>query len=185
MICNECETVAHCSKNGCIPKQPAPVQDSTCNETLRAQGKAYPRTCRKCGLGPCIGAPKQPPEQPATEESSAVQPAPVQEPDHPFCDCGQKPHEMHLGWCAHAKSKVEWAGVAQKARYRAYIEAEWLKLNPPAQEFVCSTGLCYYKRQRQWIGLTDEEMNEIWADQKRTGESITRAIEAKLKEKNT
>ncbi len=38
-----------------------PVQDSTCSETLRAQGKAYPRTCRKCGLGPCIGAPKQPP----------------------------------------------------------------------------------------------------------------------------
>ena len=37
------------------------VQDSTCSETLRAQGKAYPRTCRKCGLGPCIGAPKQPP----------------------------------------------------------------------------------------------------------------------------
>jgi hypothetical protein len=36
--------------------QPAPVQDSTCNETLRAQGKAYPRTCRKCGFGPCIGA---------------------------------------------------------------------------------------------------------------------------------
>ena len=48
----------------------APVQDSTCNETLRAQGKAYPRTCKKCGLGPCIGAPKQPP----------AQTAPVQEP---------------------------------------------------------------------------------------------------------
>jgi hypothetical protein len=30
------------------------VQDSTCRETLRAQGKAYPRTCRKCGKGPCI-----------------------------------------------------------------------------------------------------------------------------------
>jgi len=41
------------------------VQDSTCNETLRAQGKAYPRTCKKCGLGPCIGALKQPPAQPA------------------------------------------------------------------------------------------------------------------------
>jgi hypothetical protein len=50
--------------------QPAPVQDSTCNETLRAQDKAYPRTCKKCGKGPCIGAPKQPPSQPA----------PVQEP---------------------------------------------------------------------------------------------------------
>jgi hypothetical protein len=50
-----------------------PVQDSTCNETLRAQDKAYPRTCKKCGKGPCIGAPKQPP---------AAQPAPVQ--DLPF-----------------------------------------------------------------------------------------------------
>jgi hypothetical protein len=47
------------------PAQTTPVQDSTCSETLRAQGKAYPRTCRKCGLGPCIGAPKQPPAQPA------------------------------------------------------------------------------------------------------------------------
>jgi hypothetical protein len=34
--------------------QPAPVQDSTCNNSLREQGKAYPRTCRKCGKGPCI-----------------------------------------------------------------------------------------------------------------------------------
>ena len=47
-----------------------PVQDSTCSETLRAQGKAYPRTCRKCGLGPCIGAPKK----------ALAQPSPVQEP---------------------------------------------------------------------------------------------------------
>ena len=29
MICDECETVAHCLKNGCIPKQPA-QQDSDC-----------------------------------------------------------------------------------------------------------------------------------------------------------
>ncbi len=28
--------------------------DSTCNKTLRAEGKGYPRTCRKCGKGPCI-----------------------------------------------------------------------------------------------------------------------------------
>jgi hypothetical protein len=27
MICNECETVAHCTKHGCVPKQPAPVQE--------------------------------------------------------------------------------------------------------------------------------------------------------------
>ena len=52
-VCVDCDNA--------LPAQPAPVQDSTCRETLRAQGKAYPRTCRKCGLGPCIGAPKQPP----------------------------------------------------------------------------------------------------------------------------
>jgi hypothetical protein len=72
-----------------------PVQDSTCSEALRAQGKAYPRTCRKCGKGPCIGAPKQPPAQPAPVQSCycpncetmgkelaalKAQPAPVQEP---------------------------------------------------------------------------------------------------------
>lgn len=28
MICNECETVAHCMKNGCIPKQPGLALDS-------------------------------------------------------------------------------------------------------------------------------------------------------------
>jgi hypothetical protein len=44
---------------------------STCNETLRAQGKAYPRTCKKCGLGPCVGKPKSDTTPPA---------APVQEP---------------------------------------------------------------------------------------------------------
>jgi hypothetical protein len=27
MICNECETVAHCTKHGCVPMQPAPVQE--------------------------------------------------------------------------------------------------------------------------------------------------------------
>jgi len=74
-----------------------PVQDSTCNETLRAQGKAYPRTCRKCGKGPCIGAPKPPPAQPALVQSCycpnceamvkelaalKAQPAPVQDIEH-------------------------------------------------------------------------------------------------------
>jgi hypothetical protein len=38
-----------------LAAQPAPVQDSTCNNSLREQGKAYPRTCKKCKFGPCIG----------------------------------------------------------------------------------------------------------------------------------
>jgi hypothetical protein len=82
----------------------APVQDSTCNETLRAQGKAYPRTCKKCGKGPCIalanaaldkkaenprelGLDYEPApgycqqcKQYSIEEPLPAQPAPVQEP---------------------------------------------------------------------------------------------------------
>ena len=112
-----------------------PVQDSTCSETLRAQGKAYPRTCRKCGKGPCIGAPKPPPAQPA--------PAP--------------------GYCKHCKQ---------------YSIEEPL---PAAQ--------------RQWVGLTDEEIDktpcELYAPDQggmtmEEGLQVyARAIEAKLKEKNT
>ena len=56
---------------GTAHAQSAPVQDSTCSEALRAQGKAYPRTCKKCGKGPCIGAPKQPPAQPAPVQPMA------------------------------------------------------------------------------------------------------------------
>lgn len=38
-----------------IVLEPRPdVQDSTCNQTLQLQGKPYPRTCKKCGLGPCV-----------------------------------------------------------------------------------------------------------------------------------
>jgi hypothetical protein len=36
-----------------LAEQPA-QQDNTCSNALRAQGKAYPRTCKKCGLGPCV-----------------------------------------------------------------------------------------------------------------------------------
>lgn len=39
---------------------------STCNETLLLQNKPYPRTCKKCGIGPCVGKTKQ--EQVAEKE---------------------------------------------------------------------------------------------------------------------
>lgn len=31
-LCDECETVSHCLKHGCIPKQPAPAQDTVADE---------------------------------------------------------------------------------------------------------------------------------------------------------
>ena len=43
MICNECETVAHCTKHGCVPKQPAPVPLT--DEQISAIGsKIFPST---------------------------------------------------------------------------------------------------------------------------------------------
>jgi len=50
-------------------KSEAPSHNSTCNETLRAQGKAYPRTCKKCGFGPCVGKPKSDTTPPAAQRS--------------------------------------------------------------------------------------------------------------------
>ena len=38
--------------------------------------------------------------------------------------------------------------------------------------------------RREWQGLTEEEIRALWASHDKTGEQITRAIEAALKEKN-
>lgn len=41
---------------------PRPVDtNSRCTQDLRAAGKAYPRTCAECGLGPCRRYPKETP----------------------------------------------------------------------------------------------------------------------------
>jgi hypothetical protein len=40
------------------------AQDSTCNNALRLQGKAYPRTCAKCGFGPCVANSVKPAQRP-------------------------------------------------------------------------------------------------------------------------
>lgn len=48
-ICDECETVAHCLENGCIPKQPLPPPEN-CRQRLMAAGEAYPKSsCASCG----------------------------------------------------------------------------------------------------------------------------------------
>ena len=78
----------------------------------------------------------------------------------------------------------------------------------PEQEFVCSTGLCYYKAQRTWVGLTDEEIDRTlaqtldafaktersmsdWRDvnpdiarNSKLRRMFARSVEAKLKQKN-
>jgi hypothetical protein len=140
-----------------------PVQDSTCRETLRAQGKAYPRTCRKCGLGPCIGAPKQLPTQPATEDSSATQPAPVREPV-------KFNEELH-----------------QERERRQQLEAELMRMQ--GRELKLQMALNTPAAQRQWVGLAHEEIAEIvtpyWDKYCDFDfEQFAQDIEAKLKERN-
>jgi hypothetical protein len=52
------------SDGGFDPRNTATAQqDSTCNNALRIQGKAYPRTCAKCKLGPCVADRVQPPQR--------------------------------------------------------------------------------------------------------------------------
>jgi hypothetical protein len=65
-------------------------------------------------------------------------------------------------------------------------------LAAPAQEFVCSTGLCHYKpaAQRQWVELTDEEKQEwveLMPDEPKPRHIMNsiNVIEVELKEKNT
>ena len=46
--------------------------------------------------------------------------------------------------------------------------------------------LGYYRQQRPWVGLTDEEIKDIvWNLPYEPNQEHIRAIEAKLKEKNT
>ena len=89
-----------------------PEPDSTCSNALRIQHKPYPRTCKKCGLGPCVE-------------------------------------------------------LVQQA------------LNKKAEN-ARELGLDYEPAQRTWVGLTDDERDEICLGD----ESIARAIEAKLRSKN-
>lgn len=68
-------------------------------------------------------------------------------------------------------------------------------LNPPAQQepvakhYVDGGYVVYPKAQRPWVGLTDEEVEEVWkrveaSDFRDCVQPFAQAIEAKLKQKN-
>jgi hypothetical protein len=146
----------------------APVQDSTCNNALREQGKSYPRTCRKCGLGPCIALANialDKKAENARELGLDYEPAPVQEP---------------VAWGVFEGNLHDMFFSRTEADYMAYLkgahaEVRPLYTTPPAA-------------QRQWVGLTDEEIEKACVPLGAAMLSFTevaRVIEAKLKEKNT
>ena len=46
------EPKPHCPPGVVLPSNPV-VGDARCNKVIAGQGRAYPRTCMVCGLGPC------------------------------------------------------------------------------------------------------------------------------------
>ena len=106
--------------------------------------------------------------------NTEAQPAPVQEPVAWMVDVdlanyqGQSEYRTILAWNA----KPVWSGTHE---INEVLKAVPLYTTPPAA-------------QRQWVGMTDEEIrnfiNAPWGDGVTVADFI-RAIEAKLKEKNT
>ena len=81
MICNECETVAHCLKNGCVPKQqPAPVQQPRSDvepvawvvEDEHGERLEWAGDAHSCHGLPTLPLYTTPPAQPASEEDMKV-----------------------------------------------------------------------------------------------------------------
>lgn len=56
---------------------------------------------------------------------------------------------------------------------------------PIAQYYVCPHCNNQSPLVREWVGLTDEEIDAIWDDYAVDEVDLSRAIEAKLKQKNT
>ena len=149
-------------------QEPVQGQDSTCSDTLRFQGKPYPRTCKKCGLGPCIGKPVAQPEQkPVAWEQFYPDIGKPQLKQEPVKYEFQSTHDGK--WYAFHDDK-HYADDLADGRWP--IRA--LYTTPP---------------QRPWIGLTDEEnliclgFNKVLGLQYQ--EAKLKAVNGFLKEKNT
>ena len=80
------------------------MQDSTCSTTLRLQGKPYPRTCKKCGLGPCIAQPSAQPEQ---------------EPVQFKCTVMDDAHPNGIPLAQWAKPQRTWVGLSDEEIWEA------------------------------------------------------------------
>jgi len=118
-----------------------------------------------------------PPAQPATEDSSAVQPAaqlaPVQEPvalhamaKRRIFDAIRSAYDLGYNDARNARTTPGDSAPGYKGRDveadhgGALICALERYTTPPAQEFICSTGLCHYKAApvQEPVGRTDQQI---------------------------
>lgn len=149
-----------------VEAQPVAQQEygyENCNNTLRAEGKPYPRTCQSCGItSPC--------RFPRKDESATpkAQPAPQQEPLGKCCYGGLKP-QADCGDCAAWSAQpvaqpVAWRyetkdGIALKLRQHDYFfedgKGGYIKGTPlyAAPQAVNQMLLEVLKRIRQWDAL--------------------------------
>jgi hypothetical protein len=164
-ICDECETVAHCSNHGCIPKQQALDKMA---ENARELGLDY-----------------EPAQQELTnierhernvQKFLAEQPAPVQaayKDSTPHLSVGESSFESWYD------QYLLSAPVHQENKQRlrdAYAAGmgDPLVVAAPAQ--------------RTWVGLTQEEIDLVWDSVPETQfwwRNYAKVIEVALKEKNT
>lgn len=175
-----------------VEKSEAPSHNSTCNETLRAQGKSYPRTCKKCGIGPCVGKPKSDTTPPA---------APVQEP--PVWTATRLWNRRQLWTCPADIERDLLGGYTATPVATTQEPVAWMC----SDESLVSKGYERFSRncegawnipvytasQRKWVGLTDEDIwnsdaimsaNSGYGANFETLRELYRAIDAALKEKN-
>jgi hypothetical protein len=178
-LCDECETVAHCMKHGCIPKQAlaAPVQERN--------------FCERCGkrLGGGI-------------HTCTPPAAPVQEPVawkwHQAPVKTSWGHDMVVADLAIDKDNT--VSVYCERDYTAKVEAMF-STSPaqpaPEQYTAMEQALTRLQKrygelelkvaaQRQWAGLTEDEVFAVSKTMPYANRfEFAEAIEAKLKEKNT
>jgi hypothetical protein len=172
MICDECETVAHCRKNGCVPKQPS--KDEALKLALYALEMCeVPWTgTLDHSLTEAITAIKQ-----ALSDAAHLA-APVQQSRSDVEPIGYLFQHEETGLTMVVDvQQVEWGFEKNNPRHQKIGP---VYTTPPN----VATPLA---AQRQWVGLTDEEMYlncPNWLSQEQCKVWIQQ-IEAKLKEKNS
>ena len=184
-----------------LAEQPA-QQDSTCSNALREQGKAYPRTCKKCGLGPCVELAQQALDKKAENARElGLDYEPV---------WGGGPTNKDYEDAMRAKGLLKMTAAleqpAQTATYTCSVCGVPMHMEKPApaqqkpvafldwydnahwgnEDFKdgCWRAWDAALAQRTWVGLTDEEQEiASWTDG--SFGAGARWADAKLKEKNT
>ena len=193
------------AKREALAEQPA-QQDSACSNALRAQGKAYPRTCKKCGLGPCVELAQQALDkmaENARELRLDYEPVPEKFMDalkfdvamrealaeQPCVACEGNPQHPNSP-CAVCGCKADQPVQQGRVAWTLLLTGEHHGLVGKAGEkFVGAPE--YYERvdvytspQRTWVGLTFGQFHNILQKHKDIGSAMG-AVEKTLREQNT